>query len=64
MLKIPFHFMYTASKWTQQQEYHFFFYEIPVSEALAMQIGFILKYSCKGNILTKYSKKTYKYTIL
>ena len=49
--------MYTASKWTQQQEYHFSFYEIPVSEALAIQIGFILKYSCKGNILTKYSKR-------
>ena len=42
----------------------FFFYEILVSEALAMQIGLILKNSCKGNKLTKYSKKTYKCTIL
>ena len=56
--------MYTASKWTQQQEYHFSFYEILVSEALAMQIGLILKNSCKGNKLTKYSKKTYKCMIL
>ena len=55
--------MYTASKWTQQQEYHFSFYEILVSKALAMQIGLILKNSCKGNKLTKYSKKTYKWTI-
>ena len=64
MLKITFHFMYTASKWTQQQEYHFSFYEILVSKALAMQIGLILKNSCKGNKLTKYNKKTYKCTIL
>ena len=56
--------MYTASKWTQQQEYHFSFYEILVSEALAMQIGLILKNSCEGNKLTKYSQKTYKCMIL
>ena len=45
--------MYTASKWTQQQEYHFSFYEILVSEGLAMQIGLILKNSYEGNKLTK-----------
>ena len=51
-------------KMTQQQEYHFSFYEILVSEALAMQIGLILKNSCKWNKLTKYSKKTYKCRLL